>query len=108
MPAILDSLFHNLVNTTSIPIGVEGGGGGEPRSDGKFRYKNFVMAKWLQFRLFSAQNVATSMSSLTSQSCSDSLPSVYLAGQVGAIYRPPEHPWTPDRPMNEASVKADR
>ena len=26
MPAILDSLFHKLVNTTSIPIGVEGEG----------------------------------------------------------------------------------
>ena len=51
------------------------------------------MAKWLQFRLFSAptsQNVATSMPGLTSQSCSDSLPAVCLARQVGAIYRPPE------------------
>ena len=28
MPAILDSLFHKVVNTTSIPIGVEGGGWG--------------------------------------------------------------------------------
>ena len=26
MPAILDSLFHRVVNTTSIPIGVEDGG----------------------------------------------------------------------------------
>ena len=26
MPAILDSLFHKVVNTTSISIGVEGGG----------------------------------------------------------------------------------
>ena len=26
MPAILDSFFHKVVNTTSIPIGVEGGG----------------------------------------------------------------------------------
>ena len=25
MPAILDSLFHKVVSTTSIPIGVEGG-----------------------------------------------------------------------------------
>ena len=25
MPAILDSLFHKVVNTTSTPIGVEGG-----------------------------------------------------------------------------------
>ena len=28
MPAILDSLFHKVVNTTSTPIGVEGGGWG--------------------------------------------------------------------------------
>ena len=55
-----------------------------------------------------SQNVATSMLSLTSQSCGDSLPSVCLAGQVGAINRPPKHPWTPDRPVNDASVKADR
>ena len=48
------------------------------------------------------------MPSLTSQSCSDSLLAVYLAGQVGAIYRPPKHPWMPDRPMNAASVKVDR
>ena len=26
MPAILDNLFHKVVNTTSTPIGVEGGG----------------------------------------------------------------------------------
>ena len=26
MPAILDSLFHKVVNTTSIPIEVKGGG----------------------------------------------------------------------------------
>ena len=26
MPTILDSLFHKVVNTTSSPIGVEGGG----------------------------------------------------------------------------------
>ena len=60
------------------------------------------------FQLHTSQNVATSMPSLTSQSCSDSLPSVCLAGKVGAIHRPPEHLWTPDRPVNEASVKADR
>ena len=60
------------------------------------------------FQLRTSQNVATSILSLTSQSCSDSLPAVCLAGQVGAIYRPPEHLWMPDRPMNEASVKADR
>ena len=59
------------------------------------------------FQLYTSQNVATSMPSLTSQSCSDSLPSVCLAGKVEVIYRPPEHPWTPDRLVNEASVKAD-
>ena len=60
------------------------------------------------FWLHTSENVATSIPSLTSQSCSDSLPAVCLAGQVEAIYIPPEHPWMPDRPMNEASVKADR
>ena len=60
------------------------------------------------FQLHISQNVATSMPSLTSQSCGDSLPAAYLAGQVGAIYRPPKQPWTSDRPMNEALVKADR
>ena len=110
MPTILDSLFHKVVNTTSIPIGVEGGCGGEPLSGRNFQYKNFL---WLNgfksgcFQLHASQNVATSMPSLTSQSSSNSLLAVYLDGQVGAIYRPPEHPWMPDRPMNEASVKAD-
>ena len=60
------------------------------------------------FQLHVSQNVATSMPSLTSQSCGDSLPAVCLAGQVGAIYRPPEHRWTPDKPVNEATVKVDR
>ena len=41
MAAILDSLFHKVVNNTSIPIGVEGGGGGEPQSGGILRYKKF-------------------------------------------------------------------
>ena len=40
------------------------------------------------FQLHISQNVATSMPSLTSQSCSDSLPAVYLARQVETIYRP--------------------
>ena len=59
------------------------------------------------FYLHMSQNVATSIPILTSQSCSDSLLAVYLVGQVGAIYRPPKHPWMPDRPVNEASVKVD-
>ena len=82
------------------------------------------MAKWLQFRLFSAPPIYGPVTSilavsaphvtkcsipiLTSQSCSDSLSAVCLTGQVGAIYRPPKHPRTPDRPVNETSVKADR
>ena len=60
------------------------------------------------FQLHVSQNEATSMPSLTSQSCSDSLPAVCLTGQVGAIYRPPKHPWMPDRSVNEASLKVDR
>ena len=109
MPAILDSLFHKVVNTTSSPIGVEGGG--EPQSGGTFRCKNFLWPNGFnsgRFQLHMSQNVATSMPSLTSQSCSDSLPAVCQFGQVGAIYRPLKHPWTLDRPVNEISVKADR
>ena len=60
-----------------------------------------------RFQLQISQNVATLMPSLTSQSCSDSLPAACLARQVGTIHRPPEHPWMPDRSVNEASVKAD-
>ena len=105
MPAILDisqgSQYHKYYYR----------GGGEPRSGGKFQYKNFLWPNGFNsgcFQLHTSQNVATSTPSLTSQSCSDSLPSVCLAGKVGAIYRPPKHPWTPDRPVIEASVKADR
>ena len=47
-----------------------------------------------------SQNVATSISSLTSQSCGDSLPAVCLP-------RLPKHPWTSDMLKNKASVKAD-
>ena len=36
MPTILDSLFHKVVDTTSSPIGVEGGGGGESQSGKTF------------------------------------------------------------------------
>ena len=37
-------LFHKVANTTSIPIRVEGGGGGELQSGGTLQYKNFLMA----------------------------------------------------------------
>ena len=69
----------------------------------KFMWVNGVNLGCLQLHI--SQKVATSMPSLTSQSCGDSLPAVCLAGQVGAIYRPPKHSWTPDRPKNEALVK---
>ena len=108
MPTILDSLFHKVVNTTSIPIGVEVG---SHEMVGSSNTKTFLWPNGYNsgcFQLHMSQNVATLMPSLTSQSCSDCLPSVCLAGKVGAINRPPEHPWTPDRPVNEASVKADR
>ena len=59
-----------------------------------------------RFQLHMSQIVARSMPSLTSQSCGDSLLAVCLAEQVGAIYRPPEHPWTQDRSVDEASVTA--
>ena len=112
MPAILDSLFHKVVNTTSTPIGVEGGGWwvamkwqGVPVQKLFYGQMASIQAVFSSTRF---KNVATLMPSLTSQSCGDSLPSVCLAGQVEAINRPPEHPWMPDRPVNEASVKADR
>ena len=110
MPAILDSLFYKVVNTTSIPIGVEGGGVGSHEVAGSSDAKTFLWPNGFNsgcFQLYMSQNVATSMPSLTSQSCSDSLPPVCLARQVEAINRSPEHPWTPDRPTNEASVKVD-
>ena len=113
MPAILDSLFHKVADTTSTPIGVEGGGWWVASHEvaGSFGIKTFLWPNGFSsgcFQLHTSQNVATSMPSLTSQSCGDSLPSVCLAGQAEAINRPPEHPWMPDRPVNEASVKADR
>ena len=107
MPAILDSLFHKVVNTTSTPIGVEG----SHEVAGSSGIKTILWPNGFNsgcFQLHMTQNVAKSMPSLTSQSCGDSLPSVCLAGQAEAINRPPEHPWMPDRPVNEASVKADR
>ena len=107
MPAILDSLFHKVADTTSTPIGVEG----SHEVAGSSGIKTFLWPNGFNsgcFQLHTSQNVATLMPSLTSQSCGDSLPSVCLAVQAEAINRPPEHPWTPDRPVNEASVKADR
>ena len=110
MPALLYSLFHKVVNTTSIPIGVEGGGWWGATKWWDPLILNFLWPAGPNsdcFQLHLSQNVATSMPSLTGQSCNDSLPAVCLAQQFGAIYRPPEHPWMPDRPVNVASVKAD-
>ena len=50
-----------------------------------------------RFEFHMSQNVAALMPTLTSQSCSDSLPAVCLAGQVGAIYGPPMHLWMPEQ-----------
>ena len=92
MPAILDSLFYKVVDTTSSPIGVEGEGWW-----GATKWQDLPIQENLYgqmagcFRLHISQNVATSMPSLTSQSCGDSLPAVCLGGQVGATYRSPEH-----------------
>ena len=111
MPAILDSLFDKVVNTTSSLIGVEGGGWWGATKLWELPIQKNLWPNGFSsgcFQLHMSQNVATSMPSLTSQSCGDSLPAVCQAGQVGVIYRPPEHPWMPDRPVNEASVKADR
>ena len=107
MPTILDNSFHKVVNTTSIPTGV--GGWWEPRSGGNFQYKNFLWPNGFNsgcFQLHTSQNVATSKPSLINQSCNDSLSAVCLARRVGAIYRLPKHRWMPNRPVNEASVKA--
>ena len=85
MPTILDSLFHKVVNTTSSPIGVEGGGVGEPQSGGNFRYKDLFWPNGFNlgcFQLHMSQNVATSIPSLTSQSCSDSLLAVCWLGKL--------------------------
>ena len=64
MPAILDSLFHKVVDTTSTPIGAEDGGGrcykGVGPSDKKIIYGQ--MANGINsgcFRLHISQNVAT-------------------------------------------------
>ena len=112
MPVILDSLFHKVVNTTSSPIGVKGGGWWgatkwqDPPIQKLFYGQNGFNSDCFQLHML--QNVATSMPSLTSQYCGDSLSAVCLAGKVGVIYRPRKHRWMPDRPANEATVKVDR
>ena len=111
MPVVLDSLFHKVVNTTSSPIGVEGGVVVNHKVAGPSNSKKTIWPNDINsgsFWLYISQNVSTSVPRLTRQSCGDCLMVFCLVGQVGAIYRPPEHWWMPDKPMNEASVKADR
>ena len=52
MPAILDSLFHKVVNTTNSSIGVEGGGGRKPRS-----WRDFPIQENLYGQMTSIQAV---------------------------------------------------
>ena len=91
-----------------------GGGWGMVESHevaGPSNSKKFIRPNGIKsgcFWLHISQNVATLMPSLTSQSCGDSVPAVCLAGQVGANYRPPKYPWTPDRPVNELSLSKSR
>ena len=93
MPAILDSLFYKVVNTTSTPVGVDSGGWW-----GAMKWQDLLIQKFLYGQMASiqavfsspyvSQNLATSMPSLTSHSCGDSLPAVSLARQVGATRAP--------------------
>ena len=105
MPTILDSLFQKVVDTTSSPIGMEGGGGGEPQSGGTFQYKKIIWPNGINsgcFRLHISQNVATSMpvsqASIVVITCR-------LSAWLGKLepFTGHAHPWTPDRPVNEAS-----
>ena len=93
MPAILDSLFHKVVDTTSSPIGVEGGGWWEATKWRDLLIQKFVYGQMASIQaVFSSpyvsQNLATSMLSLTSHSCGDSLLAVSPARQVEATRAP--------------------
>ena len=93
MPAILDSLFHKVVKTTNHKQSHRGGGWGVLGSHevaGTSDTKTFLWPNGFNsgsFQLHMSQNVTTSMTSLNSQSCGDSLLAVCLASQVGVIYR---------------------
>ena len=58
MPIILDSLFHKVVNTTRILIGVEGGGWWGATKWRELLTQKHFMAKRLQFRLVSTPHVS--------------------------------------------------
>ena len=55
--ALYGSLFHKVVNTTCSPIGVDGGEWWGAMKWRELSIQNFIMTKWLQFRLFSAPHV---------------------------------------------------
>ena len=84
MPAILDSLFHKVVNTASIPIGVEGGGWWGATKWWELLIQKLFYAKWLLFRPFSAPHV-TKCSYIDAQSYQPVLwwfPASCLPGQA--------------------------
>ena len=74
------------------------GDGGSHKEVGPSNAKKFIWPNGINsgcFQLNISQNVATSMPSLTGQSCGDSRPADCLFRQVGAIYKAPEHLWMP-------------
>ena len=90
LPAILDSLFSGLVNTTSTSIRVEcGGWWGSHKlagsSDFKSELSQIVSIEALLSSTYVSQSVAKSMANVTSQSCGDLQPAVCLSRQDGAI-----------------------
>ena len=48
------------------------------------------------------------MAKHTSQSCDELQPAVCLSRGYVAIWKPPEHSWTSDRPEKQATAKAAR
>ena len=65
MPAILDSLFHKVVDTTSSPIGVEGGGSRSHKAAGPSNTKKiyhrapfFEDHNFCRFRKFYTKTVS--------------------------------------------------
>ena len=108
MPAILNSLFHKVASQYHEQSYRGGGWGmmGSHKVEGPFDAKTVLWPNGFNsgcFQLHMSQNVARTM-----QSCGDSLLAVFWPGKLGANYRPPEHRWMPDRPVKEASVKADQ
>ena len=103
LPAILDSLFSRLVNTTAHQLGwwVEDGVAG-------VLIQNFIVSNANRGHLerHKSQNVTKSMANVTSKSGGDSQLVAYLAWQVAASshLRPTEHPWISGRPQKQARI----